>query len=414
MRRWLAGLVALTMIAGAPQALAQTPYRDRVAGEFRTWLSARVWPDAARQGVSQATFQRALAGVTLDWSLPDLAPPGAPARPGAQRQAEFRSPAAYFSEDQLAGLARSGRALVREWSRTLDAVERRYGVPREIVVAIWGRESAFGRAALPHSGVRALATKAFMATRRDFFYAELVAALRILEEGHVAPDALKSSWAGALGQPQFLPTSFLKYAVDFDGDGRRDIWNSVPDTLGSIANYLAAHGWKADRGWGVEASVPDAVPCTLEGPDQGRPPADWQQGGVRTTSGGALQGFGRGGRGHLLMPAGRLGPAFMVTDNFYVLKAYNESDLYALFVGHVADRIRGDARISGRWATMAGFSRGDVRAMQERLVAMGHDVGGADGLVGFRTRVAIGRWQAANGIAPTCFPDAGLIRRIRS
>lgn len=398
-------VLCLALAAFAPPAEA------RDAG-FAAWLEQTVWPDARNEGVSRATFEAATKGLAPDRSLPGLRQPGTSGAPQVQWQAEFSSPARYFSENQLAPLERIGRGLLREWGNTLGAIERRYGVPKEIVVAVWGRESAFGRAALPKSAVRTLATLAYTGYRSDLFYAEFIAALKIVEADHIPVSAMNSSLAGALGQPQFLPTKYLSHAVDFDGDGKRDIWRSVSDTLASIAHYLKDHGWDPSAHWGVEADVPPSVSCALEGPEQGRPLADWRQRGVTRSGGGALPGDAQSTH-YLMMPAGRLGPAFIVSKNFYVLKEYNESDLYALFIGHLADRLAGDARIRGGWRTVAGFARGDVRAMQQRLVAKGHDVGGADGLVGFKTRTAIGRWQHQNGRAATCFPDENLIHAIR-
>src|SRR5690606_25699248 len=199
----------------------------------------------------------------------------------------------------------------------------------------------------------------------EMFRRELLAALQMVESGHVAPGEMKSSWAGALGQPQFLPTSFLKYAVDFDGDGRADIWNSQADTLASIANFLANHGWVKGRDWGFEVTVPDSVSCALEGPDRGKRISDWVSLGVTRVSGRPFPDHESRQEGFLLMPAGRSGPAFIVTPNFYVLKEYNESDLYALFVGHAADRITyGDRAFSGSWARMAKMYRSDIAEMQ--------------------------------------------------
>jgi lytic murein transglycosylase len=290
-------------------------------------------------------------------------------------------------------------------------VERRYGVPREIVVAIWGRESHFGRVAPGRPALRVLATQAFMGRRRALYYPELLAALLILEEDHLPGETLLSSWAGAMGQPQLLPSKFLRYAQDGDGDGRRDIWRSAPDTLASIAHYLREHGWDPGRSWGVEVAVPAGVSCALEGPRQGKPVRDWENLGVRRLDGGPLP--DGGANAFLLMPAGRFGPAFLVSENFYVLKQYNESDLYALFIGHLADRMRGASAFRGAWAPTDALRRGEVLAMQERLRAQGHDVGKVDGLVGFATRTAIGQWQARNGRTETCFPDAALIQAIR-
>ena len=399
---------------GIAPAAARQADRKTVEKQFRRWLADDIWPEARAAGVTRATFDAALAGVSLDWSLPDPVPSGAPERPPrVYSQAEFRSPGRYFRESSLNSLVRLGRERLAKWRDTLAAIERRYGVPRRIVVAVWGRESGYGRARIPHNAVRVLATEAFMGRRKTLFRPELLAVLRVVQEGHIPLSRLRSSRFGALGQPQFLPSKFLLYAVDFDGDGRRDIWRSVPDTLASIANYLRAHGWQPGRDWGFESRIPDNVSCTLEGPDKGAPVRDWVRSGVKRVSGRPFPGSELGRTGYLLMPAGRSGPAYIATGNFYVLKTFNESDLYALFIGHLADRYASNRRFVGSWSAVKGFSRRDVQAMQRRLERRGVNVGGADGLVGFRTRVAIGEWQMANGQRPTCFPDAGLLRRIR-
>ncbi len=405
---------ALALVLGlALPAHAETlpeAQRPPVEAAFRAWLGSAVRPAALKAGVSAQTFDTATRDIALDWSLPDLAPPGAPpAR--AQRQPEFSDPARYVAEGNFAALVKEGRVELAKWKAAFDQVEKRFGVPREIVAAIWARESRFGRASIPYSAVRALATEAFMGARKEQFFPEFVAALKILEGDHVSLAAMKSSWAGAMGQPQFLPSKYLENAVDMDDDGRRDIWASVPDSLGSIANYLRKHGWVASRSWGVEVELPAEVACTLEGPDQGLTVAQWTAAGVAPKPGGALP-RETGRKLFLLNPAGRSGPAFLVSENFYVLKEYNESDLYALFVGHLADRFGAGRPIAGSWTAPKGFDRTDVAAMQRRLEAQGHDVGTADGLVGFRTRVAIGRWQAGKGQAPTCYPDAGLVKTV--
>jgi lytic murein transglycosylase len=248
-----------------------------------------------------------------------------------------------------------------------------------------------------------------MSTRAAYFTDELIAALQIAQAGHAPKAAMKSSWAGALGQPQFMPTSFLDYAVDGDGDGRADIWRSEADTLASIGNYLDRHGWVAGRDWGFEVTVPPAVSCSLEGPDQGQSIAKWAALGIKRVSGRPFPAHEAQGEGYLLMPAGREGPAFIVTPNFFVLKDYNKSDLYALFVGHVGDRIQyGVGDFSARWGAVGGLLRSDVATMQRALEAQGHDVGGADGLPGFKTRRSIGRWQQASGRTATCFPQANM------
>lgn len=386
--------------------------RAAVEQQFQAWLANDAWPEARAAGVSQQTFQRATASLTLDWDLPELQPPGAAVSPPkVEWQSEFGSPGNYFGEKNLNALVSGGRSLLKRHATTIAAIEKQYGVPGRILVAIWGRESGFGNASIPKSAVRVLATQGFMGARKQTFRPEFIAALRILERGDVSVDRMRSSWAGALGQPQFLPSVFLEHAVDFDGDGRRDIWDSVPDTLASIAKYLRDEGWDPSRGWGLEARIPDSVSCTLEGPEQPRLMSEWANAGVTQIDGRPLP-TGPGREGHILMPAGRHGPVFIVSKNFYVLKAYNFSDLYALYIGHLADRFGDNRTFATKWQKVGGFSRGDVKGMQDALVAEGHDVGRADGLVGFKTRIAVGLWQAKKGQPQTCFPDARLIRSI--
>jgi membrane-bound lytic murein transglycosylase B len=225
---------------------------------------------------------------------------------------------------------------------------------------------------------------------------------------------MKSSWAGALGQPQFLPTSFLEHAVDIDGDGKPNIWTSVPDTLGSIAAYLDHFGWVSGRDWGFEVSVPADISCSFEGPDQGLKIRDWAAMGITRISGRPFPAHEMDLEAYLMMPAGRSGPAFIVTPNFYLLKQYNESDLYALFVGHAGDRIEwGSGRFKAAWGRVDTLYRSEIAAMQRVLEGKGYDVGGADGLPGFKTRRSIGDWQQKNGRQPTCFPSKALIGAIR-
>lgn len=404
-------LVFAVIVAATAQAAVK---KDAVERQFRAWIEKDLWPEARKNGISGNVFNLAMGRITLNWELPDLAPPGTSSKgPVVQRQSEFRAPAAYFSEKRLANLTRLGRAQRSKWAKTLDKVEKQFGVPKEIVVAIWARESDFGRAPLPYDAVRSLATQAFMGRRKALFRAELLAALKILQAGHIAPTDMKSAWAGALGQPQFMPTKFLRFAVDFDGDGRADIWKSVPDTLASIANFLNRHGWQSGRDWGFESTIPAELSCAHEGPEQGRPIRDWIAAGVERVGGKPFPRSELNKTGYLMMPAGRLGPAFIATQNFYTLKFYNESDLYALYIGHLADRIRGGGAFKAGWSRLDAFNRRHVRAMQERLVDEGHDVGGVDGLVGFKTRTAIGLWQEQNGHSPTCFPGSRLLNALR-
>lgn len=415
MRRLAAGLCALIFLAGAPLASALAEGRGETERRFAAWLSRDLWPEARAAGISRATFDRALGRVNVQWDLPDIAVPGSDGgKPQVQRQAEFGAPAAYFAERNLRAVVEGGSQRARRHARLLAEIERRYGVPGHILIAIWGRESGFGAAKIPHDAFAVLATKSFLSPRRDMFRAELIAALTMVESGRARPEDMKSSWAGALGQPQFLPSSFLAHAVDFDRDGQADIWNSVPDTLASIANYLKHHGWDPARDWGFEVVVPERVSCALEGPDRGRTIRQWAETGITRVSGRPFPAAELDREGYLLMPAGRHGPAFIVTPNFYVLKKYNESDLYALFVGHGGDRIAyGSRPFVTPWQDVGRMYRSDIAAMQRVLEGKGMDVGGADGLPGFRTRRSIGEWQAARGERPTCFPTPALFGVIR-
>ncbi|WP_170415819.1 lytic murein transglycosylase [Ruegeria atlantica] len=404
--RWIAFILGLWCLSTSATA------QDRAAVErqFQFWLQETVWPMARAEGVSKRTMLQAFDGVTLNWKLPDLVPPGQPVKsPKQQKQAEFGSPGRYFSAGSVQGTTSVGRKMARRHAATLSRVEAETGVPGRIILAIWGRESGYGQVAIRHNAFQVLGTKGFMSTRADYFTAELIAALQIAEAGDAPPGTMKSSWAGALGQPQFMPSNFLTYAADGNADGKTDIWTSAEDTIASIGNYLAQHGWKTGRDWGFEVIVPDTISCALEGPDQGRRIRDWAKMGIVRVSGKPFPKHELGGEGFLMMPAGRNGPAFIVTPNFYVLKEYNKSDLYALFVGHVGDRIQynvGD--FSGRWGKIDAMYRSDIAAMQRTLEQQGHDVGGADGLPGFKTRRSIGRWQETIGQVPTCFPDAGM------
>ena len=406
---FMSRLRALTLaLLIATPAIGQD--RDAVEGMFQDWLEETVWPRAQDQGVSRETFDAAFDGVTLNWDLPDLVPPGAVAEtPRDQRQAEFGSPGKYFNRNGLDGATSVGKVMASRYADTLAAVEDRTGVPARIVLGVWGRESGYGRVAIRYDAFEVLGTKGFMSTRADYFTPQLVAHLEFGEAGHLDPREMRSSWAGALGQPQFMPSNVALYGADGNGDDKIDIWQSEADTIASIAAYLSDHGWVAGRDWGFEVKVPASVSCTLEGPDQGRLISDWADMGITRVSGRPFPEHEAKGEGFLMMPAGRFGPAFVVTPNFYVLKDYNTSDLYALFVGHVGDRIQyGIGDFHGAWGDVGGMFRSDVAEMQRVLESEGHDVGGVDGLPGYKTRRSIGRWQEANGREATCFPSKAL------
>jgi lytic murein transglycosylase len=404
--------LVLGLLAFPAPGLAQD--RAAVERQFAVWKENVIWPAARSRGISRRSFDASLGSVVPDWDLPGLVPPGSDTTPRRQTQAEFGSPQRYFSENVLAPTIAGGRQRLFAHKALLARLEQRTGVPGHIIIAIWGRESGFGRAAIPHPAFRVLATKAFMSTRPQLFTGELLAALEMVEKRGIDPARMKSSWAGALGQPQFLPSSYLEHASDGDGDGIADIWNSQADTLASIAGYLGHHAWVRGRDWGFEVDVPASIPCHLEGPDRGRRIDEWTAMGIRRVSGRPFPEHERRKMGYLLMPAGRLGPAFIVTPNFYVLKEYNESDVYALFVGHAGDRMAyGGQPFSGDWKRIETLLRSDIAAMQRRMEKLGYDVGGADGLPGYKTRRSIGEWQAENAMAPTCFPDSRLVGAIR-
>ncbi|PWE56280.1 lytic murein transglycosylase [Metarhizobium album] len=412
MRISLVVLLVLSVFLPLPAMAAD---KAAIEKQFRAWIARDLAPEAEKSGVSKQTIRAAFDGVTLNWDLPDLVPPGEkPKGEQKQSQAEFSSPASYFSEKRLQGLAASGKTLAATHAATLKKIERTYGVPGSVVLAIWGRESGFGRAAIPYSAIDVLATKAFMSTRKDLFRRELIAALHIIDGGDVKAGEMKGSWAGAMGQPQFLPTSYLKYAVDFDGDGHRNIWTSVPDSLASIANYLAKKGWKANRDWGFEVTIPAGVSCAQEGPDLAKPLGDWSALGIRRITGKAFPSGEAKAESMMLLPAGRHGPEFIVSPNFYVIKEYNNSDLYALFIGNLADRIAfGSGPFKAEWGSVGKMLRSDVLAMQKALVAKGYDVGKVDGLPGYKTRRSLGDWQQKNGLQPSCYPDESLKSALR-
>ncbi|MEE9427586.1 MAG: lytic murein transglycosylase [Paracoccaceae bacterium] len=399
----------LTLALGALSGPVMAQDRAAIESQYRDWLETFVRPQAEAKGVSRKIFEAAFSGVTLNWDLSGLVFPGMePEPPVQQSQAEFRAPARYFKPSALAGTAAIGRKVAAQHNNTLAAVEKASGVPGRIVLAIWARESGYGRVPITYNAFQVLGSRAYASTG-DYLTNELIAALEIAQAGHVPVNAMKSSWAGALGQPQFMPASYLAYASDGDGDGRADIWGSDADTMASIANFLAVHEWDAARDWGFEVQVPDTISCTLEGPDQGRPVAAWEAMGIKRLSGKSFPQAEQKGESFLLMPAGRLGPAFIVTPNFYVLKRYNRSDLYALYVGNLGDRIQyGMGDFLAGWDGLDKIFRSDISEIQRGLESLGHDVGGADGLPGFKTRRAVGRWQEATNRTATCFPEASM------
>jgi membrane-bound lytic murein transglycosylase B len=325
-----AGVLCFAAALVAAMALSASPARADFDGFVRS-----LWPEAAARGITAQTFSRAFAGVTPD---PDVLAK-------SRRQPEFTETTREYLAKRVsdARIAR-GRGMAAQWASTLAAVERSFGVDRYIVLSIWGNETNFGQHLGGHLVIQALATLAYAGDNRRYFRKELLTALEILQAGHVAPERMVGSWAGAMGNPQFMPSSFKAYAVDFSGDGRRDIWNSVPDSLASAANYLRRKGWRSGQTWGYEVALPDGLAAR-----RGRTATlgAWSRLGVRRANGAA---FPRpDDRAELLLVAGPRGPAFLVLRNFFVIKRYNNSTNYALAVGHLADRLRGDGPFITPW-----------------------------------------------------------------
>lgn len=404
-------LAATITSAAGSSLLAATAYQSSVEGQFQKWIMT-LRPVAKSRGISSKTFNSAFKGVHLDWNLPELVPPGQKRKKKRKtRQTEFGSPGRYFRPSHIDALVARGKAMRKKWQKTLKRVEARYGVPQNIILSIWGRETGYGRARIAHDTVRALATLGFMGRRKDFFKSELLDALTILEQDHIARKDFKSSWAGAMGQTQMLPSSFLKYAVDFDGDGQRNIWTSMPDALATTANFLKKQGWNNQISWGYEITLPATLACSAEGPHQARTISDWRALGIKRTRSRKFSARLKQKKASLLLPAGIYGPGFLVTSNFYVLKKYNESDLYALFVGHVADRISVDRRFDGKWRKVPTYTRDKIKALQIVFRKQGYNIGEKiDGLIGFRSRVAIGLYQRKNRLRTDCWPGPKLFR----
>jgi lytic murein transglycosylase len=398
-------VLGLGVVAATFMLAARAPAADAA---FQRWLQD-LWPAAEAMGVSRATFDAATRGLEPDLSLPDLIVPGrVETRP--RGQAEFvQTPADYLKESTIARLAAQGRELLGKHRATLEAIERRFGVPPPIVLAIWGRETAYGGHKLGHSAVRVLATQAYVGRRKDQFREEFLLALKLLEEGHVKLADMRSSWAGAMGLTQFLPSEFYKHGVDFDGDGRIDLFNSVPDALASAAQQLVNKGWQPGRRWAYEVRAPAAIDCTIAEPSVTLPIGEWLKRGLIPAHGRKLKADELAETASLLMPEGTYGPAFLTPKNYYVLKDYNFSDLYVLFVGHLSDRILDARPFETPWSKNAQLRTSDVEAMQRRLTELGHYRDKIDGKAGMLTRSALGAYQKANALKVDCWPTSAVL-----
>src|SRR5262249_45001517 len=271
--RWLGALLGALIALCPSSSLRADP-------EFRRWLE-QVWPEASAEGVTRATFEAATAELGPDLSLPDLILPGKPPAEPGRGQVEFlKPPAEYLAEASLARLTEQGRKLLATHAATLAAIEREFGVPPTVLVALWGRETAYGSYRLPHNAIRVLATQGYVGRRKDMFRKEFVLGLKMLQEGHVKLSDMRSSWAGAMGLTQFLPSDFYRFGVDFDRDGRIDLWTSVPDALASAAKQLVVYGWQAGKPWAYEVRVPNGIDCTMADAAIIRSADEWLRMGV--------------------------------------------------------------------------------------------------------------------------------------
>jgi lytic murein transglycosylase len=396
---FIAAIVSLFFIVSA-----------RADAAFEQWLQS-IWPEAQHLGISRATFDAATHGLTPDFSLPDLAIPGRPEKPPGQP--EFvQTPGQYLKESRFNRLAAQGKQLAAKYRDTLRRIEKQFGVPGNVVLAIWARETDYGREIQGHDAVRVLATQAYTGQRKDFFRNEFLYALKLLQDG-VPRTRLRSSWGGAMGLTQFLPSEFYKYAVDFDGDGRADIWSSVPDALASAAKQLAGKGWQAGRPWAIEVRVPKTVDCTIAEPGHTLTISSWLKRGFVPAYGRKLTATELATEASLLLPEGTYGPGFLTPKNYYVLKDYNYSDLYVLFVGHLSDRIAGGRPFEHPWSKDAQMKTKDVETMQRRLTALGLYKDKIDGKAGMLTRAALGAYQKAHNLKVDCWPTAAVLDSMR-
>jgi membrane-bound lytic murein transglycosylase B len=376
------------------------PEIDVTQGDVAGWIAA-FRPRALAAGISAATLDAALTGVAL---RPDVVERD-------RNQTEFtRTIWDYLdravSDDRIA----AGQAALKKHHALLDRIEARYGVDRQVLLAIWGLESSYGVVRGDVPTVAALVTLAATTRRGAYFERELLAALRILQEGDVTPAAMQGSWAGAMGHTQFMPSSYLALAVDFDGDGLRDIWSDDPgDALASTAAYLARYGWQKGQPWGVEVTLPAGFDYRLAGEKIHHSAAEWQAMGVRR-AGGDLPDCGPAS---VLLPGGARGAAFLICPNFHVIEHYNPADAYVIAVGHLADRIMGAPAIRAPWPRdLRALTQEERIALQHRLTLAGFDAGGADGRIGPLTQSAIRAFQSAIGVVPDGYASLDVLNRL--
>lgn len=388
------------LLAVAPFG-ATTAFAD---GKFTGFIETSLWPKVKAAGFSRELFDAAFAGITE---------PDPQVLKLASNQPEFNSTTSAYLEKAVTPIRiETGQAKKAEEAKLLAAIEAKYGVDRHVLLGIWGMESNFGKDKGSMSVMRSLATLAYSGSRKAYANEQLIAAFKILKRGVVKPGNFTGSWAAAMGHTQFIPTSYISYAVDWTGDGAKDIWNSKEDALASTANYLAKAGWKSDRPWGWEVTLPKDFNVGLIGRSKWRNVADWQKLGIARADGAK---FGSpGADAFVMVPQGVAGPRFLVTRNFLAIMDYNLSHSYALAVGHLGDRIRGKGPILAQWPDAEFDLSFEQRVeLQRRLTALGFETGGSDGRFGARTYEAIVYYQKSAGLPLDGVPSVKLLSHIK-
>jgi membrane-bound lytic murein transglycosylase B len=370
--------------------------------DFSSWLVG-LRQEAQAKGISEATLHEALDDLQPIPRIIEL----------DRRQPEFTQTFwRYLDAHVTKSRIERGRMLLELHAELLDSVEKQYGVQPRFLVAFWGLETNFGDYLGGFPVIGALATLAHDPRRNDFFRSELLAALSIIDGGHISANEMLGSWAGAMGQPQFMPSTFVRFAVDADGDDRRDIWHSLPDIFASAANFLSESGWQGDKTWGREVKLPPGFNLELTGVEVKKTLAAWQILGVRKINGDDLPRLNM--KGSLLLPAGHAGPAFLVYNNYRTILQWNRSDLYAIAIGHLADRIAGKGPLlTARPASEQRLSRNQVEKIQELLSAQGFDPGPIDGVIGLQTRQAIKKFQFITKLPADGYPTSELLEALR-
>lgn len=372
------------------------------ATDFDKWVK-KVWPTAQANGISRTTFDLAFAGVVPNPEVLVL----------ANHQPEFVKPIWEYLDQALSKKRIvEGRELLRAYKTTLTKLEKQFGVDRHILVAIWGLESAYGTRMGGLGVIRSLATLAYQGSRRKFGFKQLIGALKILQRGDVPVGHFLGSWAGAMGQTQFIPTTYNSFAIDVDGDGKRNIWSSAPDALGSTANYLRASKWLKGAPTVIEVMLPQKFDFLYTGLKNWRSVQQWVKIGVRDVGGKTLKSSSR--RGAVILPAGASGPAFMIFNNFRSILRYNNAISYALAVSYLARHFVGTGEIVASWPLEnRPLNPAQNKELQQHLSKLGHKIGKIDGKVGRNTIKAIKAYQSRQGLKADGYPSTSLLERLR-